>query len=97
MKMKDMRLVLLAGQSNMAGRGEPGPQDLVPFPGVYALNEKMEFVPAVEPVTFDRPTLRGVSCGRTFGKHLYDLAPSRHMVRLLPFSGIRDGVLYNSL
>lgn len=74
--MENMRLVLLVGQSNMAGRGVPEPEDLIPIPGVYALNEAMEFVPAIEPVTFDRPNLKGVSCGRTFAKLLYDLDPS---------------------
>ena len=71
-----MRLILLAGQSNMAGRGVPEPEDLVPVPGIFALNEQLEWVPAVEPVTFDRPKLKGVSCGRTFAKKLLELDPS---------------------
>ncbi len=68
--MQNMRIVILAGQSNMAGRGVPEPEDLVPIPGVFALNEKLEWVAAVEPVTFDRPKLAGVSCGRAFAKLL---------------------------
>ena len=33
-----MLLVLMAGQSNMAGRGIAGPDDLVPIPGVLSLH-----------------------------------------------------------
>ncbi len=73
--MQNMRIVILAGQSNMAGRGVPEPEDLVPIPGVFALNEKLEWVPAVEPVTFDRPKLAGVSCGRAFAKMLLGSTP----------------------
>ena len=74
--MKNMRLVLLAGQSNMAGRGIPGDDDLQEIPGLYALNASYQWVPAVEPVTFDKPHLAGVGCGRTFGRKLLELDPS---------------------
>ena len=74
--MRKMRLVLLAGQSNMAGRGIPGPEDLMPVPGVYAFDSRMgSFVPAIEPVTCDHPRWNGVGCGRTFAKLLHDLDP----------------------
>ncbi len=77
-KMNDeMLLILLAGQSNMAGRGEPEAEDLIPVENVYALNENMKWVPAIEPVTFDRENIRGVSPGRTFAKYISKLFPDR--------------------
>ena len=49
-----MLLVLMAGQSNMAGRGVAGPDDLVAIPGVLAFRPDGGWIPAIEPVTRDR-------------------------------------------
>lgn len=48
-------LVLMVGQSNMAGRGIAGPDDLVAIPDVLALRPDGNWIPAIEPVTRDRP------------------------------------------
>ncbi|MEM7806773.1 MAG: sialate O-acetylesterase [Planctomycetota bacterium] len=61
-----MHLILLAGQSNMAGRGEIAPEDLEPHPRVVMLNADGDWVPAVAPVHYDLPDLIGVGLGRTF-------------------------------
>ena len=54
--MKDrMLLVLMAGQSNMAGRGIAGPDDLVAIPGVLSFRPDGSWGSAIEPVTRDRP------------------------------------------
>jgi carbohydrate esterase-like sialic acid-specific acetylesterase len=58
---------LLAGQSNMAGRGTIAPQDTKSHPRVYALSAAGSWVPAVDPIHFDKP-IAGVGPGRTFGK-----------------------------
>ena len=47
-------LVLLAGQSNMAGRGYAGPDDLTQIPRLLALRPDLKWQPAVEPITKDR-------------------------------------------
>ena len=47
-------LVLLAGQSNMAGRGIAGPDDLLPIANVEYIRKDFKWVPAVEPITRDR-------------------------------------------
>ena len=47
-------LVLLAGQSNMAGRGYAGPDDLTRIPRLLALRPDFKWQPAVEPITKDR-------------------------------------------
>jgi pimeloyl-ACP methyl ester carboxylesterase len=60
-------LFLLIGQSNMAGRGVVEDSDKVVNPHVLMLNKKGEWVPAVDPLHFDKPSIVGVGLGRTFG------------------------------
>lgn len=71
---KKMILVLLAGQSNMAGRGEVEPEDREAIPGLMMINRDLRWVPAVEPVTADR-SFAGVGPGRTFGRLLLEANP----------------------
>lgn len=55
MKQKDdMMLVLLAGQSNMAGRGIATPEDLTAVPGLFYIGKDKNWRPAIEPITRDR-------------------------------------------
>ncbi len=49
-----MRLVLLVGQSNMAGRGYATPDDLVPLPGVRHFARDLTWREAIEPINKDR-------------------------------------------
>jgi hypothetical protein len=58
-------LFLLVGQSNMAGRGEIEPVDREPIPHVLALDAKGEWVPAVDPLHWDKPNA-GVGLARSF-------------------------------
>ena len=61
-------LYILAGQSNMAGRGKVEEQDTQSHPRVFALNQEGQWLPAVEPLHFDKPTIVGVGPGFAFGK-----------------------------
>lgn len=63
----DMHLILLIGQSNMAGRGKVSDEDREPHPRVLMLNKTGDWVPAVDPLHFDKPKIVGVGLGRTFG------------------------------
>lgn len=63
------KLVLLIGQSNMAGRGFVTPEDKIPHPRVVMLDKKGSWVPAVDPVHFDKKAA-GVGLGRTFANLL---------------------------
>lgn len=63
----ELQLFLLAGQSNMAGRGKVGEQDSVVNPRVLKLDQSMSWVPAVDPLHWDKPALVGVGPGRSFG------------------------------
>ncbi|GAB2558867.1 sialate O-acetylesterase [Spirosoma areae] len=61
-------LYLLAGQSNMAGRGTVETVDKTPHSRVWVLNRDNQWVPATEPLHFDKPDVVGVGPGLAFGK-----------------------------
>ena len=68
-------LVVLAGQSNMSGRGVPKPEDKVAHPRVLMLDRKGDWVPCVDPIHYDATTV-GVGPGKTFAEALADSDPS---------------------
>jgi len=63
-------LYIMAGQSNMAGRGFVQPQDTVISKQVLVLNKNNEWVYAKEPLHYYEPSLTGLDCGFSFGKKL---------------------------
>lgn len=63
---KSYDLYLLIGQSNMAGRGLVEPRDTIGHPQVFTLNKNEEWVPAQDPIHFDKK-VAGVGLGRSFG------------------------------
>ncbi|WP_080239420.1 sialate O-acetylesterase [Spirosoma rigui] len=65
-------LYVLAGQSNMAGRGTVEAVDKTPHPRVWMLNKDNQWVPATEPMHFDKPAVVGVGPGLAFGKQIAD-------------------------
>lgn len=71
---EQFRLFLLVGQSNMAGRGDVTPADRVPHPRVLMWSKDGEWVPAVDPMHFDKP-VAGVGLGRSFAIALADADP----------------------
>ena len=58
--MKKM-LVILAGQSNMSGRGYLTENDIFEIPGITALRRDMVWIPAVDPFNYDRLGTLGLS------------------------------------
>lgn len=60
-----MDLFLLAGQSNMAGRGDVEAIDRIADARISMLDRELTWVPAVDPVHYDKPTA-GVGPGRSF-------------------------------
>lgn len=80
---KDLDLFLLIGQSNMAGRGVVEDADKAVIAGVWMLNKEMQWVPAVDPMHFDRPPIVGVGLGRSFARWLQQAAP-RAQIGLIP-------------
>jgi hypothetical protein len=61
-------LFLLAGQSNMAGRGVVESQDKEPIPGVMSFSKEQQWVPAIDPLHWDKPDIAGVGIGRSFAR-----------------------------
>ncbi|MEO6246205.1 MAG: sialate O-acetylesterase [Opitutaceae bacterium] len=68
-------LFLLVGQSNMAGRGTVTPADNTPSPRVLMLNQAGAWVPAVDPLHFDKPAVVGVGLGRSFANVIAEASP----------------------
>lgn len=79
---QSFHLFLLAGQSNMAGRGEVEPEDRVTHPRVWMFSKTEQWLPAIDPMHFDKP-IAGVGPGRSFGIAVADADPGIH-VGLVP-------------
>ncbi len=79
---KPFDLYLLTGQSNMAGRGTVESQDTVAHPRVFSLNKENEWVPARDPIHFDKP-VAGVGPGRSFGIEMAKANPGA-IIGLIP-------------
>ena len=75
-------LYLLIGQSNMAGRGKVDAESKKPHPRVFMLNKKGEWVPATDPLHFDK-SVAGVGPGLAFGKAMAD-ADATKAIGLIP-------------
>lgn len=76
------KLVLLIGQSNMAGRGKVTKADKIPHPRVVMLDKNGKWVPAVDPVHYDKRSA-GVGLCRTFANLLAEDDPDC-VVGLIP-------------
>lgn len=79
---KPIAVYLLAGQSNMAGRGTPDYRDSLAHPRVFALDRAGRIVPAREPLHWDKPSA-GVGPGLAFGRAMAE-ADTTHTVVLVP-------------
>lgn len=66
----DFHLYLLVGQSNMAGRGVVDSLSKQTNPQIKMLKKNGEWVDAVDPLHFDRPTIVGVGPGLSFAKRM---------------------------
>lgn len=69
-------LYLLIGQSNMAGRGSIEEEDKVAHPRVLTFSKDNAWVPAIDPLHFDKPAIAGVGLGSTFGRVMADANPN---------------------
>jgi hypothetical protein len=69
-----LHLFLLIGQSNMAGRGTVEDQDRETHPRVIMLSKDGKWVPATDPMHFDKP-IAGVGLGKSFGIQVAESNP----------------------
>src|SRR5690349_5406123 len=75
---------VMAGQSNMAGRGQVEPQDTVPSQRLLTINAGGQLILAKEPLHFYEPSLTGLDCGYSFGKTLLQRLPDSVSILLIP-------------
>jgi len=81
---KNVWVFILAGQSNMAGRGFVEPQDTIPDKRILSVNSNQQIVIAKEPLHFYEPTRTGLDCGLSFGKTLLKHIPDSISILILP-------------
>ncbi|MEX2640672.1 MAG: sialate O-acetylesterase [Balneolales bacterium] len=75
---------ILAGQSNMAGRGRVEPEDTLAHPRILTINSDNEFIRAKEPLHFYEPRLTGLDCGLSFARQLINEVDEQVTILLLP-------------
>jgi hypothetical protein len=80
---KKVHIYLLVGQSNMAGRGKVEEIDTITHPNIWMFNKEEKWVPAKEPLAFDKPAVVGVGPGFAFAKEIAK-ADKNVMVCLVP-------------
>jgi hypothetical protein len=64
----NFHLYLLIGQSNMAGRGVVDAESKEQNPQIFMLDSNNQWMPATDPVHFDKPALIGVGPAISFAK-----------------------------
>ncbi|MDR3217760.1 MAG: hypothetical protein LBU22_02060 [Dysgonamonadaceae bacterium] len=88
---ENFHLYLLAGQSNMAGRGIVEPQDTVGNPRILKLNRNGEWEIAREPLHFDKSGA-GVGPGLAFARELLTAADDNVVIGLIPCAAGGSGI-----
>jgi len=83
-KQKNTWVFIMAGQSNMAGRGLIEPQDTIPSQRILSINKNRQIVIAKEPLHFYEPSRTGLDCGLAFGKSLLKDIPDSITILLIP-------------
>ena len=75
---------IMAGQSNMAGRGTIEPQDTIASPRVFSINAAGQLIRALEPLHFYEPTRTGLDCGMSFAFELLKHIPDSVNLLIIP-------------
>lgn len=81
---KDVWVFLMAGQSNMAGRGFVEPLDTISSTRILTINKNNEIILAKEPLHFYEPTMAGLDSGMSFARNLIKEVPENVSVLLIP-------------
>lgn len=80
---KKFHLYMLAGQSNMAGRGKVEAGEQAPHPRVWMLTKDNKWLPATDPLHFDKPAVVGVGPGLAFARAMAE-ADTSVVIGLIP-------------
>ncbi|MBM1107268.1 sialate O-acetylesterase [Aurantibacter crassamenti] len=71
-KKENVSVYILAGQSNMAGRGFVEPSDTIPNEKLFSVNKNGQLILAKEPLHYYESQLTGLDCGVSFGKTILE-------------------------
>jgi hypothetical protein len=80
---KQLYIFLMAGQSNMAGRGAVEKEDTTLNGRVFTIDSSLNWVLAKEPIHFYERA-GGVGSGLAFGKHLVSKLPNGISIAVIP-------------
>src|SRR6186997_3148776 len=75
---------IMAGQSNMAGRGIVEPEDTVSDKRILSINKEGQIIIAKEPLHFYEPERTGLDCGLSFAKNLLNEIPDSVSILIIP-------------
>ncbi len=81
---KNIWVFLMAGQSNMAGRGLVEPADTISNKRIWSIDTMGQVIYAKEPLHFYEPTRTGLDCGVSFARTLLKNIPEHISILLLP-------------
>ena len=75
---------IMAGQSNMAGRGIVEPQDTVSNNRILSIDQDGKLIIAKEPLHWYEPERTGLDCGVSFAKTLLKNIPDNISILIIP-------------
>ena len=81
---KRVWVFVMAGQSNMAGRGLVEPQDTIPNTRLLTISKSNQIVLAKEPLHYYEPTRTGLDCGLSFARTLLRSIPDDVSLLIVP-------------
>jgi len=81
---KNVWVFIMAGQSNMAGRGIVEAEDTVTNKRVLSINKDGQIIIAKEPLHFYEPERTGLDCGLSFAKTLITKIPKNVSILIIP-------------
>ena len=84
MNKENVWVFIMAGQSNMAGRGIIEPEDTVPDKRIMSINKNGQIIIAKEPLHFYEPERTGLDCGLSFAKTLIKKIPDSISILIIP-------------
>ena len=83
-KKENVWVFIMAGQSNMAGRGIVEAEDTVSDKRILSINKDGQIIIAKEPLHFYEPERTGLDCGLSFAKTLIKKIPDSVSILIIP-------------
>jgi hypothetical protein len=83
-KKENVWVFIMAGQSNMAGRGIVEPEDTIADKRILTINKDGRIIIAKEPLHFYEPERTGLDCGLSFAKALIKKLPDSISILMIP-------------